>query len=390
MNETAHGTTTRRSAHHPARRPLERTPHGTPTAKRRIPVSPPHRSTPTVAAAGAALRAGRMVLLSGGDDRPHEVDLLVAAEHADAAAVNLMAREARGIVCVALPADRCDQLQLRSMRRDPRGRDLPGFTVSVEARSGVTTGISAPDRARTIAAVAAPTSTAGDLVSPGHVFPVRTHEGGLLRHPGKAEAAVALTQLAGLSAAAVTCAVMNDDGSMMTTDDARTFAFRHGLLTVDVADVRATVRGNQPRVTRIGTTTTVAPAGGVVEVIRYLAPGDGTVHAAFVVGDVRAGAAVRLQARTADLAADLLAGPTPTGPAAALQRLAASGDPGVLVYLADRTGVPGPATPATPASDAEIVASVLHDLTVHAVRLDPTADPLLTELRDLAVRVETS
>lgn len=187
------------------------------------------------------LRAGKPVIVVDDEHRENEGDLLVAAEFATPAAVNLMAREARGLICVALPGSRLDYLGLPLMVPAERNRSGFGtaFTVSVEARHGVTTGISAHDRARTIAVLADPAAGPADLVTPGHVFPLRAHDRGVLGRQGQTEAAVDLTRLAGLAPAGVICEIMADDGSMARRPELERFATRHGLHIVSVADLRA-------------------------------------------------------------------------------------------------------------------------------------------------------
>jgi 3,4-dihydroxy-2-butanone 4-phosphate synthase len=191
-----------------------------------------------VSLAADELAAGRMVLLRDDRERGGEGDLLIAAEAADAAAVNFMATEARGLVCLALTAERCEELGLEQI--GPRGnRSSLGDSamVSIEAAEGVTTGISAADRARTIAVAVDPASGPGDLVGPGHVFPLRARPGGVLERPARIEAAVDLTRQAGLRGAAVLCQVMRDDGRMALADDLEVFATRHGLQVLTVTDV---------------------------------------------------------------------------------------------------------------------------------------------------------
>jgi 3,4-dihydroxy-2-butanone 4-phosphate synthase len=206
------------------------------------------RSAPdAVSLAADELAAGRMVLLRDDRERGGEGDLLIAADAADAAAVNFMATEARGLVCLALTAERCDELGLEQI--GPRGnRSSLGDAamVSIEAAAGVTTGISAGDRARTIAVAVDPTSGPGDLVRPGHVFPLRARAGGVLERPARVEAAVDLTKEAGLRGAAVLCQVMRDDGRMALADDLELFATRHGLQVLTVTDVLEHRRADTP------------------------------------------------------------------------------------------------------------------------------------------------
>jgi 3,4-dihydroxy-2-butanone 4-phosphate synthase len=200
-----------------------------------------------VAAASEELAAGRMVLLRDDCERRGEGDLLIAAEFADAAAVNFMATEARGLVCLALSSERCEQLGLEQIGNRGNASSLgDSAMVTIEAREGVTTGISAADRARTIAVAVDAATRPEDLVQPGHVFPLRARPGGVLERAGRTEAAVDLTAGAGLRGAGVLCQVMRDDGHMATGDDLEVFAARHGLAIVDVSDVAARRRAAEP------------------------------------------------------------------------------------------------------------------------------------------------
>jgi 3,4-dihydroxy-2-butanone 4-phosphate synthase len=207
----------------------------------------PTTAPDAVSLAADELAAGRMVVLRDDRGRGGEGDLLVAAEAADAAAVNFMVTEARGLVCLALGAERCEQLGLEQI--GPRGtRSSLGDAamVSIEAAEGVTTGISAADRARTIAVAIGPAAGPADLVRPGHVFPLRARPGGVVERPARIEAAVDLAAEAGLGGAAVLCQVMRDDGRMALADDLETFATRHGLLVLTVTDVVEHRRGIAP------------------------------------------------------------------------------------------------------------------------------------------------
>ncbi|HVX32175.1 MAG TPA: 3,4-dihydroxy-2-butanone-4-phosphate synthase [Solirubrobacterales bacterium] len=200
-----------------------------------------------VAAASEELAAGRMVLLRDDCERRGEGDVLIAAEFADAAAVNFMATEARGLVCLALSTERCERLGLEQIGNRGNASSLgDSAMVTIEAREGVTTGISAADRARTIAVAVDPASGPEDLVQPGHVFPLRARPGGVLERAGRTEAAVELTRAAGLRGAGVLCQVMREDGHMATGEDLEVVAARHGLAIVDVSEVVARRRAAEP------------------------------------------------------------------------------------------------------------------------------------------------
>ncbi len=184
-----------------------------------------------------AFAAGRMVILVDDEDRENEGDLCVAAEKVTAEAVNFMAREARGLICLTLTDERVRQLDLPMMVEDNSSRHGTAFTVSIEARRGVTTGISAHDRATTIQTAVAPGARPDDLVRPGHVFPLRARPGGVLQRSGQTEGSVDLARLAGMTPAGVICEIMNEDGSMARMPQLERFAERHGLLILTIADL---------------------------------------------------------------------------------------------------------------------------------------------------------
>jgi 3,4-dihydroxy 2-butanone 4-phosphate synthase/GTP cyclohydrolase II len=185
------------------------------------------------------IRAGRMVILVDDEDRENEGDLTMAADRVTADAINFMAVNGRGLICLALCEEYVDRLDLPMMQAPGRGGPPLGtaFTVSIEARQGVTTGISAADRAHTIRTAIRPDVTPDDLVTPGHVFPLRARRGGVLVRTGQTEGSVDLARLAGCEPAGVICEIMNDDGTMARQPDLERFAARHGLLVVKIADL---------------------------------------------------------------------------------------------------------------------------------------------------------
>jgi len=185
----------------------------------------------------AALRRGEMVLLLDDENRENEGDLVLAAEFATPEAINFMARFGRGLICVALTSGQADRLGLPPMVADNRARRSTAFTISVEAREGISTGISAHDRARTVAVIADPASTPADIASPGHIFPLRARDGGVLVRDGHTEGAVDLMRLAGLNPAGVICEVMRDDGHMARRPDLVRFAAEHGLAMVTIRQI---------------------------------------------------------------------------------------------------------------------------------------------------------
>ncbi len=188
----------------------------------------------TIESAVADVAAGRMVILIDDEDRENEGDLVLAAEKVTPEAINFMARHARGLVCVTLTPERADALQLGPMALENTATFGTAFTVSVDARAGVTTGISAGDRAATIRAIIDPATKPADLARPGHVFPIRAQPGGVLKRAGQTEGSVDLARLAGLTPAGVICEIMNDDGTMSRVPELRAFAREHGLKVVTI------------------------------------------------------------------------------------------------------------------------------------------------------------
>ncbi len=187
----------------------------------------------------ADMRAGRVVILVDEEDRENEGDLVLAADHVTPEAINFMARFGRGLICLTLTRERCELLQLPPMTARNGDKKSTAFTASIEAAEGVTTGISAADRARTVQAAVAPGAVAEDLVQPGHIFPLQAVDGGVLMRAGHTEAGCDLAAMAGCSPAAVICEIMNDDGTMARLPDLQLFAAEHGLKIGTIADLIA-------------------------------------------------------------------------------------------------------------------------------------------------------
>src|SRR5437868_9637815 len=187
--------------------------------------------------AAADIREGRMIIIVDDEDRENEGDLVCAAEMVSADKINFMAREGRGLICLPLTEERCDELHLPPQVADNTSFLGTAFTISIEARRGVTTGISAADRATTIQVAVDPRTRPADLARPGHIFPLRARKGGVLVRPGQTEASVDLARIAGLTPAAVICEVMNDDGTMARLPQLREFAIQHGIKIISVADL---------------------------------------------------------------------------------------------------------------------------------------------------------
>jgi 3,4-dihydroxy 2-butanone 4-phosphate synthase/GTP cyclohydrolase II len=239
----------------------------------------------TIEEAIEEVRAGRMVVVCDDEDRENEGDLTLAAQFATPEAINFMAKEGRGLICLALTPQRCDELGLDLMAAKNESPFETAFTVSIEARDGVTTGISAADRARTVQVAIDPQSAPRDLVQPGHIFPLKAKPGGVLERTGQTEAAVDLARLAGLNPAGVICEIMNDDGTMARVPDLERYCSRHGLKMITVADLIAYRRRNDKLVERV-VTTRLPTAFGEFDVVGYRSLVDDKHHVAMVKGEV--------------------------------------------------------------------------------------------------------
>jgi 3,4-dihydroxy 2-butanone 4-phosphate synthase/GTP cyclohydrolase II len=231
------------------------------------------------------IRAGRMVVVCDGADRENEGDLVMAAQFATPDAVNFMAKEGRGLICLALTSDRCDELDLDLMVAKNESALQTPFTVMIDAREGISTGISAADRARTIQVAIDPESRPRDLVQPGHVFPLKAKSGGVLERTGHTEASVDLARLAGLIPAGVICEVMNDDGTMARVPDLLGYCERHHLKLITVADLIAYRRRNEKLIERV-VATGLPTTFGEFEAVGYRSLVDGKHHVAMVKGEV--------------------------------------------------------------------------------------------------------
>jgi 3,4-dihydroxy 2-butanone 4-phosphate synthase/GTP cyclohydrolase II len=247
------------------------------------------RDFATIEEALEDIRAGRMVVVCDAEDRENEGDLTLAAQFATPENINFMAREGRGLICLALTADRCEELGLHLMAAKNESAFETAFTVSVEAREGVTTGISAHDRAHTIQVAIDPRSQPEDLVQPGHVFPLKARSGGVLERTGQTEAGVDLARLAGLIPAAVICEIMNEDGSMARVPDLIPYCNRHGIKMITVADLIKYRRRTEKLVERVAEASLPTDYGDF-SVVGYRALMDSKHHVALVKGDVRAAA----------------------------------------------------------------------------------------------------
>jgi 3,4-dihydroxy 2-butanone 4-phosphate synthase/GTP cyclohydrolase II len=231
------------------------------------------------------IRQGKFVVVVDAADRENEGDLTIAAQFATPEAVNFMTKEGRGLICLCLTEDRCDELGLRQMTDRNETPYGTAFTVSVEAREGVTTGISAPDRSRTIQVAIDPKAKPEHLVQPGHVFPLRARDGGVLMRAGQTEAAVDLARLAGLIPAGVVCEVMNEDGTMARVPDLIPYCERHGLKLITVADLIEYRRRHEKLVERM-TMVQLPTAYGDFTAVAFREKLTGKHHVALVKGEV--------------------------------------------------------------------------------------------------------
>src|SRR5436305_8166784 len=231
------------------------------------------------------IREGRMVVVVDDEDRENEGDLVIAAQFATPEAINFMATHARGLICLPLTEERCDELGLFPMTQHNEAPLGTAFTVSIEAREGVTTGISAADRSHTIQVAINPQSQPADLVQPGHVFPLRAKPGGVLERIGQTEAAVDLARLAGLAPAGVVCEIMNEDGTMARVPDLTVFCERHGLRMISVAQLVEYRRRHEKLVER--TAEVRLPTDyGEFRAVAFRETLTGKHHLALVRGDV--------------------------------------------------------------------------------------------------------
>ncbi len=251
-------------------------------------------------------RNGRMFILVDDEDRENEGDLVIPAQMCTPDAVNFMARFGRGLICLAMNQRRIEQLKLPLMSQHNGTRHQTAFTVSIEAKEGVTTGISAPDRARTIAVAIDPSKGADDLVSPGHVFPLVARDGGVLERIGHTEAAVDIARLAGLNPAGVICEVMNDDGTMARRDDLIAFAQRHGLKVATIADLVAYRRRNDRVVERSLDGEIESRYGGRFKLALYKNRFGSGEHLALWKGDLTAPGPVPVRVHAFNLLDDVL------------------------------------------------------------------------------------
>ncbi|CDM65772.1 3,4-dihydroxy-2-butanone-4-phosphate synthase [Pyrinomonas methylaliphatogenes] len=287
--------------------------------------------------AAADLREGRMIIIVDDENRENEGDLACAAEKVTPEIVNFMATHARGLICLALTEERCRELNLTMQTEDNTSNFGTAFTVSIDARRGVTTGISAADRATTILTAVDPKTKPSDLARPGHVFPLRARRGGVLVRPGQTEAIVDLARIAGLYPAGVICEIMNPDGTMARLPQLEEFARRHDLKIVSVADLIRYRMSKEVLVRRV-VETDLPTVHGTFRAIAFENVINGDVHLAMVMGDVRTPEPVLVRVHTENVAGDVfgsLLNDTGRQLQVALRKIAEAGR-GVVLYLKQR------------------------------------------------------
>ncbi|MBC7800946.1 MAG: 3,4-dihydroxy-2-butanone-4-phosphate synthase [Gemmatimonadaceae bacterium] len=279
-------------------------------------------------------RAGRMFMLVDDEDRENEGDLVIPAQFATADAINFMARHARGLICLALTRARVEQLGLPLMSQSNNTRHETAFTVSIEAREGVTTGISAADRARTVAVAINSEAGRDAIVTPGHVFPLMAREGGTLVRAGHTEAAVDLARLAGLVPAGVICEIMNDDGTMARLPDLVSFAQHHNLKLGTIADLIAHRRRTERLVRRVQQGTIHHAEGGAWTLSVYANTVDYAEHLVLTKGDLATSQPAMVRMHAVDLMTDMLGGPHGSPLLGSMRMIAAEGR-GAVVLIRD-------------------------------------------------------
>ena len=295
-------------------------------------------------------RNGKMFVLVDHEDRENEGDLVIPAQMATPDAINFMAKHGRGLICLSLPGDRIDALGLPLMASQNSSRHEPAFTISIEAREGVSTGISAADRAHTVAVAIDAAKGAADIATPGHVFPLRAREGGVLVRAGHTEAAVDISRLAGLNAAGVICEIMNEDGSMARLPDLVAFAQLHGLKIGTISDLIAYRRRHDNLVKVRSESTVASEFGGEWQLRVYSDETQGAEHIALIKGDISGADPVLVRMHALDPMLDVV-GTGPKGRAAefsAAMRLVAEEGRGVVVLLRDVHMQLNPIEEATP------------------------------------------
>jgi len=291
----------------------------------------------TIDEAVEEIRNGRMIIIVDDEDRENEGDLVCAAELVTPEIISFMAIHGRGLICLPLTEERCDELQLHPQTSDNTSSMGTAFTISIEAKSGVTTGISAADRATTILTAVDPSSKASDLARPGHVFPLRAKRGGVLVRVGQTEASVDIARVAGLARAAVICEIMNDDGTMSRMPELEIFAEKHGLKIISVADL-VRYRIEKETLVRRVLESDLPTDHGVFKAIVFENEMNGETHVALVMGDVGTTEPVLVRVQTENVTFAMFGstlGEASRAMQASLQKISEAGR-GVILYLRQR------------------------------------------------------
>ncbi|MDI9407736.1 MAG: 3,4-dihydroxy-2-butanone-4-phosphate synthase [Candidatus Pacebacteria bacterium] len=357
----------------------------------------------------AECAAGRMVILMDDEGRENEGDLVIPASFATAEAVNFMAKHGRGLICLTLTRGRVEQLGLPLMAALNRSRHETAFTVSIESREGISTGISAADRAKTISVAIDPNCGAGDIVSPGHVFPLVARDGGVLVRSGHTEAAVDLARLAGLAPAGVICEIMNDDGTMARLPDVLQFAALHGLKVGTIADLIAHRRQSDSLIERTAVYPFADGYGGDFEAVIYRSKYGYGEHLALVKGGLEGIAAnsdqpILVRVHHLNILGDVLAAGSDHGLRRAMERIGAEGR-GIVVVIRESShsslaelfearqireknrGVTKPPAVGNELRYYGIGAQILVDLGVRRMRLLTHSNPTLVGLEGFGLEV---
>jgi 3,4-dihydroxy 2-butanone 4-phosphate synthase / GTP cyclohydrolase II len=330
-----------------------------------------------------AIRLGGMVILTDDEDRENEGDLVMAAEKATPAAINFMAKEGRGLICLSLTEAKVKQLNLPLMVTDNTSSFQTAFTVSIEAASGVTTGISAADRATTIAAAIAPKAKPSHLARPGHIFPLRARDGGVLVRPGQTEGSVDLARMAGLSPCGVICEIMKDDGTMARRPDLLKFAKKHRMPMLSVSDIIHYRLAHERLVKRVGDVTFERNPFGHFRACAYTSEVSSAVHVALIKGDLNGKKPVLARIHRTTVLGDMLDACSGEGALKkAFERVVAEGS-GIIILLqqqvageqalnlkppSNEQAVPGHSGQ-TRLKEFGIGAQILKDLNVTRIRL---------------------
>ena len=291
----------------------------------------------TIEEAVADIRDGRMIIIVDDEDRENEGDLVCAAEKVTPEIINFMARHARGLICLPLTEERCDQLHLTTQVAENTSFLGTAFTVSIDARRGITTGISAADRATTVLVAVDPKSRPQDLCRPGHIFPLRAKNGGVLVRPGQTEASVDIARIAGLYPAGVICEIMNEDGTMSRMPELEAFAAQHNLKMITVADL-VRYRISKEMLVRRVVETDLPTVYGRFRAIAYENVINGDVHLAMVMGNVQTNEPVLVRVHTENVTCDMfgsLIDDTGFQLHTALEKISAAAR-GVVLYLRQR------------------------------------------------------